>query len=600
MFKKTLYLSILIPALLLVASSSCKNMLDLQPQNQYADEAVWHGEDAALIEAFVNNIYRGLGQAGIRVQLSTYVDETMLTFGWNTQNVTQSLITPSDYSRFNDAADQSSFYVWENVYKHIRSCNLFFEKIATSTSVTEAKRTSLTGEVHFLRAYLYQMLVQTYGGVPLIDKAYGLGDEYDVPRNSFEECINFIVSDCDKSAQMIGVTQKGRASKGGALALKSRVLLYAASDLHNSGANWAPGFANPELVGYVGGNRSARWQAAKEAAKAVMDLGTYSLHKGSPAAGEDVSMNYGNIFLLKETSEDIFVKFTLQSMNSTLVMPNLNNGPNGYHLRGANTPLGQFVDAFEMADGTRFDWTNPTHTAQPYKNREPRFYASILYDGAKWRQRPDDVISLDPVGVIQTGFTERLNSTTNAIDLIPGLDTRNSPIDDWNGTYSGYYIRKGIDPTVNAQFFNQETPWRFIRFTEVILNYAEACLELGLEAEARTHINQVRTRAGLPPIHAAGKELRTRYRNERRIELALEDHRFFDVRRWMIGPEAYTHAEGIKIVHKLNADKKTTTSQYTKVPSIQSRSWHNRFYFLPIKLEELNRNDKLLQNPLYN
>src|SRR5690606_12320491 len=167
-----------------------------------------------------------------------------------------------------------------------------------------------------------------------------------------------------------------------------------------------------------------------------MDLGIYELHKKDPAPNEDIAENYGEIFLLKETSEDIFVKFTLQSMNSSLVMPNLNNVPNGYHLRGGNTPLGQLLDDYQMAVGSEFDWNNPEHATMPYANREPRFYSSILYDGAQWRQRPDDLIGIDPIGVIQTGFVEQWNSTTNKIDIIPGLDTRQSPTDDWNGSYT--------------------------------------------------------------------------------------------------------------------------------------------------------------------
>ncbi len=596
--KKLSYL-LLSGALILVTLSSCKRDLELQPLDQYADEAVWNGNDPALIEAFVNNLYRGLGQSGIRVQLSTYVDETMLTFGWETQNVTQSLINPSDYSRFNVIADQSGNFVWENVYKNIRACNLFFEKIETATAADTTQKQRYKGEVHFLRAYYYHMLLSVYGGVPVITKTYGLNEDYNVARNTFEETVRFITDECNKAVQLLTTTQKGRASKGAALALKARVLTYAASDLYNKGAAWAGTYSHPQLIGYVGGDRNLRWQAAKDAAKAVMDLNIYDIYKKNPVQGEDIAKNYGEVFLLKQTPEDIFVKYTLNSMNTTLVMPNLNNGPNGYHLRGANTPLGQLVDAYEMSDGTRFSWNNPAHAAKPYENREPRFYASILYDGAKWRERPLDVRSIDPVGIIQTSKRERWNATTNKIDVVSGLDTRQSPTDDWNGSYTGYYIRKGIDPSIDAQYVNQETPWRFIRYTEVILNYAEACLGLGQEEEARTYINIIRKRAGLPPANESGQALISRYQNERRIELALEDHRFFDVRRWMIAPQAYDNAQGINILHKLNADKVTTTATYSVIASVQRRAWKDQFYFLPIKLAEMNRNKNLVQNPIY-
>lgn len=580
--------------------TSCNNdFLDLQPTTQYADDAVWN-KDLELIQAFVTNMYRGLGQNGIRVMLGTYVDETMLTFGWATEVVTLSNITPSSFSRFNNSADQPYYYLWNSAYSYIRSCNIFFEKIENSKAVNDVQKDRLKGEVYFLRAYFYQMLVSMYGGVPIIDKAYKLGEDYLVVRNSYEDCIKFIVNDLDKSAELLAETtsDKGRATKGAALALKARVLLYAASDLYNCNGSWATGYGHPELIGYVGGNRTARWQAAKDASAAVMNMG-YELHEQDPSPSDNVAQNYTNIFLLKETSEDIFVKYTLQSQNTGLVGPNLNNGPNGYYLRGANTPIGQLVDDYEMQDGSKFSWDNPEHKQNPYANREPRFYASILYDGAKWRPRTPDAVPLDPIGVIQTSHVEKWNSTTNKIDLIYGLDTRQGPITNWNGSYTGYYIRKGIDPTYDAQYFNQETPWRFIRYTEILLNYAEACLGLGQEDEAKKYINIIRKRAGLPPINETGQALIERYRHERRIELVFEDHRFFDVRRWMIAPQSYKNVEGVSIIHKLNPDLVTTTPNYTLLPSVQQRDWKDRFYFIPIEFNEMNNNKNLIQNPLY-
>lgn len=595
--KKIFFIGFIIFALLNL--TSCDNDLDLQPLDQFADGAVWD-EDPALIEAFINNIYNGFGQTGVRVMMSTYVDETMLTFSWGSDEVTRSLITPSNYSRFNSTQDQSSFFVWENVYKNIRACNIFFEKIEGARAVDDARKVVLKGEVHFLRAYLYHMLVAVYGGVPVITKAYTLNDDYYVPRNSFEDCINFIVEDLDNAAsRLTNDMPKGRPSRGAALALKSRVLLWAASDLYNCNASWTSGYSNPELIGYTGGDRSARWRQAKEAAKAVMDLGIYALHKEEPSASDDIAANYGDIFLLKETSEDIFCKYYVQNIISTLVMPALNNGPNGWHLRGANTPIGQLVDAYQMSDGSTFDWNNPAHKANPYADREPRFYASILYDGAVWRERPDDLKALDPVGIVQTGFTEKWNAATGTVDVIPGLDTRKSPSDDWNGSYTGYNLRKGTDPSMDARFTQQECPYRYIRYTEVVLNYAEACIELGEEDEARQYISRVRKRADLPPVTDSGQALKDAYRHERRIELAFEDHRYFDVRRWMIAPDVYKDVQAIDILHKLNEDKVTTTPVYTILPSVQAREWKNRFYFLPVKLDEMNRNDRLVQNPEY-
>jgi hypothetical protein len=267
------------------------------------------------------------------------------------------------------------------------------------------------------------------------------------------------------------------------------------------------------------------------------------------------------------------------------------------------------VDSYEKVDTINnvavsrpFSWNNAADKASPYTNRDPRFYASILYDGAIWRPRQADAVGRDPIGIVQTGYYEKPDGT-----LIPGLDTRNGPLEDWNGTYTGYYMRKFIDPSVNAQYDKQEQPWRYIRYTEVLLNYAEACIELGQEAEAKTVLNQIRKRAAMPEITESGAALKERYRNERRVELAFEDQRYFDVRRWMIAPEAYKDAQGVYILHKIDngGDVKSTT--YTVLDSRtdpkklvpQQREWNPRFYLFPIKRDEINRNPSLVQNPLY-
>jgi hypothetical protein len=431
-----------------------------------------------------------------------------------------------------------------------------------------------------------------------------------VERNTYEDCVKFISEECDKAAALLplshGGANKGRATKGAALGLKARTLLYAASDQHDvptltTKVTGLGGFQNPALLGYVGGDRASRWMAAKDAAKAVIDLGVYSLYKANPATGDSTAKNFNEIFLNRETSEDVYVQFFVSKndMGWDNYNPGLYNGPNGYHNWGGNTPIGQVVDDFDMKDGSKFSWANPQHAANPYQNRDPRLHATILYEGAKWRQRPSDVIQVDPLGIIQVGYWEKWNEKDQKIDVIPGLDTRKSPIEDWNGTYSGYYLRKFLDPTVDAQNYRQSLPWRHMRYAEVLLNYAEACLGLGQEQEAITYINMIRARVGMPLVTETGPALIDRYRNERRIELAFEDHRYFDVRRWLIAPQAYTNATGVEPRYKLNPDKTTATKPTYKVIQIQDRAWHDRAYFLPIKKDEINRNNKLIQNPLY-
>jgi hypothetical protein len=587
--------------ILVVGASSCKkDFMNLQPSDKFSDEAVW--KDPALMQLFVNNIYLGVPHGFSNIMMSSIVDESMYNADFGSSNVTKSQLSPSDYGIFDETywtGNRQRGMNWSMVYKFIRSSNLFFEKSVDAPFTSEEEKNKLKGQVHFLRAYLYHNLVSMYGGVPIIKSTYGLTGEFNVPRNSFEECINFIVADLDTAATLLPVEMTGndvgRATKGAALALKSRVLLHAASDMYNSDGSWAAGFTNNELIGYTGGDRTARWQAALDAAKAVIDLGQYSLYMPEPASAEDAIKNYTDMFLQKQTTEDIFVRYFTPKIDENWdgYNPGLYNNPNGWHGWGSNTPLGQHVDAYEMEDGTKFSWSNPAHQAAPYENRDPRFYASILYDGAVWRPRQSDAVARDPIGIVQTSYVEKPDGT-----VVPGLDTRNGPLEDWNGTYTGYYMRKFIDPAVDAQYNKQDQPWRYIRYTEVLLNYAEAAMELGMEDEAKTYINMIRKRSFMPDITESGAALEERYQNERRVELAFEDQRYFDVRRWMTAPQAYTDAEGVSIRHKVDAGGNVIESTYTPV-TVQDREWKPSFYLFPIKLDEMNRNDQLVQNPLY-
>jgi hypothetical protein len=292
----------------------------------------------------------------------------------------------------------------------------------------------------------------------------------------------------------------------------------------------------------------------------------------------------------------------------------INNGPNGYHNWAGNTPIQALVDDYEMMDGTKFSWSNTAQANAPYDNRDPRFYATVLYDGADWKPRPTDVAGIDPVNQVQTGYYDDGKGTGGRIN---GVDTRESAVENWNGSRTHYYVRKYIDPNpaiVENQSDAQTIPWPFFRYTEAVLNYVEASIELGQDADALLWLNRIRFRAGMPAIVASGDALRQRYRNERRIELAFEEHRYHDARRWMIAPE--TLGRGIKSIHvdaTLKAGQ-TINVPYTYDPakytykytvedntSNETRTWKDKMYFRPISRDEVNRNDMLKahNNPGY-
>ena len=579
--------------LVLLGVPACNGVLDLTPTDQLSDAAVF--ADPKLTQAFLNDMYRGMGHGLYEIMLASVSDETHFIHDYHTSEIVTSIITSSYRAALDDP--RFSHFNWSSNFSRIRQTNIFLSHI-DATTFDAAWKQRMKGEAYFLRAYFYHNLMRMYGGVPLITKVYGLNEDYKVARNSFKETVDFIVANADSAAALLPTSYTGadvgRATKGAALALKARVLLYAASDLYNvnPSANALTGYTTPQ-------DRTALWRAAKNAAQAVMDIGSYGLFRPTPASSQEAAQNYADLFLQKTSQEAIMSRFFLTTRDDG-AYPNRDDGPNGYHTWGGNTPIQNLVDDYRMADGSKFDWNNPAHAAAPYQNRDPRFYGSILHDGAPWRARPTDVKNLDPAGTIQTFRQLKLSDGS----VVAGLDTRDSPVENWNGAYSGYYLRKFIDPSLNAQFTRQEVPWIFFRYAEVLLNYAEASIELNELGDAVNVLNQIRLRAGMPPFSAGLGQaaLRDEYRNERRVEMVFEEQRFFDVRRWMIAPAVLSKVAGgidIFVEGTSSTDRSTWKNYRYVIDTIQARAWDNKLYFMPIHINEMNRNGLLTQNPGY-
>ncbi|WP_207513538.1 RagB/SusD family nutrient uptake outer membrane protein [Longitalea luteola] len=614
-----------------VAGSCNRDFLDTKPLDRVPSEDAW--KDGALAEAFVTGIYTGLGQGGFDEQmLASLSDEALFTHPSRGINiVNEGTLNPSNIGWVNVNYRWGKDAGNNDMYAKIRQANLALENLRTASFDDPPLNERLQGEAHFMRAYYYHQLVRYYGGVPLITRSYGLGEDYSVTRNTWQECVDFIIKECDSAIlQLKGKTMPaGRASELAAMALKSRMLLYTASDLHDmptarSRSTLISGYANPELLGYPGGDRKARWTAAKNAAKAVMDAAStlgYKMNLNAPVSAAEGKKNYislamgggskfGDVDKFAET-EILFGRYWTNSKDEYGGMyVGLNNGPNGYHNWAGNTPVQQLVDDYEMMDGSKFDWNNPAHKAQPYTNRDPRFYATILYDGADWKPRDKISGNVDPANQIQTGKYDQGGG-----QFLAGLDTRNSSIENWNGSWTGYYMRKFIDPDPNIvdNTTRQTIPWPFFRYTEAVLNYIEACIELGEDIEALTWLNRIRFRAGMPAINETGAALKERYRNERRVELAFEDHRYHDCRRWMIGPTTLGRKlRYIDVVGNLKPGatppspyrRDETRYNYTYTPlevnAQENRKWDDKMYFRPISQDEMNTNLKLIQNPGYN
>ncbi|HRP30257.1 MAG TPA: RagB/SusD family nutrient uptake outer membrane protein [Agriterribacter sp.] len=537
--------------------SSCSKVLDKAPLDSYTDESVW--KDLKLAEAYANNIYNVLPTFTVdwgnslnrSVVLSSACDEGFSKFtdgyicGARTV-LNKGLLSPDN---------AGSFDIWSKNYTQIQNANIFLSKI-DGVPGDDAYRNRIKGEVTFLRAYAYFQLISDYGGVPLIKAPFDLNSDFNVARSSFEDCVKFISDELDAAAALLANTnsQTGRASASLALAIKSRLLLYAASPL------WNPT------------NDQAKWTAASNAAKAVIDLPGYSLYTG----------RYADLFTTKN-SELIGVHLSgYQGEWDAFTGLEMMCFPNGYHGWAAFAPTQGLVDAFGTADGKYItDPTSGYNPQNPYANRDPRFYADIIFDG-----RP----SGNPAY-----FPDR--TTTEAQFYEGGYDSEQG-YDTWNNSLTRYAFRKYMDTTFNFNATTQTNKfWILARLGEIYLNYAEAEFYLGHEATTRTYLDKIRERAGITtPLTESGGALEARLRNERQVELAFEGHRYYDVRRWKIAELTENQpVRQVIITRNANTGVKTYTYQ-----DIEPRSFDKtKHYLMPIPRTEINRTG-LQQNPGYN
>lgn len=604
--------------MMLFITSCSDEFLNTQPLNEVSEADVWR--DAGLAEAFVTDIYGGLGQGGFNEQaLASLTDEAIFTHpGRGITNVVEARTNPQDPGWIDETRS------WVNMYNRLRAANIAIENLSEPQFEDEAMVQRLLGEAIFMRAYFHHQLLRNYGAVPIADRAYTLDEEtYEFPRNTFEEVVNFIIADLDRAAELLDGHNlvRGRANAVAAHALKSRVLIYAASDLHDiptasAKSSVISSYEHKELLGYTSGNRAERYQRAKDAAAQVLNMADGNmLNLAEPLPHEEAIQVYNNNSLSRSGGENemIFGRYFLSQKPETGGRHGLHNGPNGYNNWAGNTPIQQLIDDYAMMDGSEFDWNDDQHASFPYQDREARFYATFLYDGAQWKPRSPANQARDPLGQIQTGTYQIVNASGQTV-IHNGLDMRLSPIEDWNGTFTGYYIRKFIEPDPNFVDQNtwQEIPWPNIRFTEVVFNYVEACIGLNQEQEAREWLNKIRFRAGLPATNASGDDLWEEFINEKRKEMVHEEQRYYDARRWMIAPQTLgRQPQGISIFGRLKPGQQLSVYRYDpeyydytyNVFNIdigkENRLWLDKMYWMPIHFDEMQRNGSLVQNPGY-
>lgn len=458
-------------------------------------------------------------------------------------------------------------------YTGIRRSFIFEEEIlplVDNNVMGEFGKKLCLGQVYFLRAYYNLEILKRFGGYPLVKTVLTTSDDLNIPRSTYDECVDYIVDLCGQAAELLPITyatnQLGRATKGAALALKARTLLYAASPLFNDPTQVDDTFEH-------GKYDASKWEKAAEAAAAVIKLNTYGLYTDGKG--------YEDFFYTLDKNNEIILSRMCAAHNDVERL----NGPvsitNG---EGGTCPSLNLVNDYEMIDGKAFDWNNPEHAANPFANRDPRFEKSILYNGSTWMNNM----------VVET-FTGGKDFT--------GV----------KATRTGFYIRKfcNISASWNAPIGKAFHCFPLLRYGDLLLMYAEAMNEAygpdtdskGYGLTARQAVALIRERAGLTgnidlseTVPAGNREkMRIAIQHERRIELAFEEHRHLDLRRWKLAEQVLNQPVlGLKI------DKKEDGT-FTYTPQVvESREFTPKMYLYPFPQSEMSRNTNLKQNTGWN
>lgn len=512
-------LTVFILTLLFVACDD--DFLVKAPLDTPSLETFWEKEEDA--EMWVNNLYNGLGGMEDSI-FEAFSDNAYGRAGSGSNQIAQGAFTTSD-GHVNQ--------LWN--YRFIRLSLEFFEFVEQVPDISQTKLNELTGQVRFMLAYQYFRLITLYRDVPLVTTPLEIA-ESDVPKNSKEEVLSYVLGQLDTAVDLLPVTwpdsETGRVTKGAALALKARVLLY-----------------------------NERWAEAAQATKEVMDLGVYELHP-----------NFEELFLRDFNNQTNEVILAFQYAENVGTHPG-----QGIVRRYAPVNLGGFAlilptnelqESFEMADGTKFSWANPDHSARPFDNRDPRFYHTFTWHGRDY----------------------------NGVDV-------NLTESEFRFAFTYIYYLKYVADLEN-RFFDTWVNWIKFRYADVLLMYAEATNEAtGPDNTVYDALDQIRERVGMPPVNRSiyndQASLRQFIRNERRVELAGEGLRYFDIIRWRTAEEVLNfQVNSLNLENWVDHPVDSDGNQLLPPKNVQTRVFNpNKHYVWPIPQDAIDRSDNLEQHP---
>ncbi len=539
------YIALVIFAAITV--SSCSKRYEKEPLENITEDYIWDVTDSSGIYArnFLQNIYTYLPTGFNRIDgslLCAASDDAVPSQNGSTVNFLSNgglspVLNPDD--------------AWARNYQGIRKANEFLANIDRVPMRDNQLKEWWRAEARFLRSMFHFELVKRYGGIPIVsDKVFTLEDDLQVPRNTYEECVNYIVSECDDIKNKLRIDpiddgNLGRITRGAALALKAKILLIAASPLNNPSSD------------------PALWKKAADAARDIVNLNAFTLEA-----------NFANVFITRKNTEVILAFQRGQTSDVET-----SNAPVGYTTpvsNGLTSPTQELVDAFGMKNGLPITDPNSGYLPNdPYKagTRDPRFYLTVFTNGTQWLRRP-----------VQT--------------FEGGLDKPGGAVVQ---TKTGYYMRKFMGDMSNQTSYPTQTHnFIIFRYAEVLLNLAEAQNEFaGPSAEVYKAVEDIRKRAGLVPFALkAGltkDQMREVIRNERRVEMAFEEQRYLDVRRWKIAESVYN-----KPLHGMQITRKPDGTFTYQVIEVSTPVFTSRMYRYPIPYSEIIKNQNLKQNEGWN
>ena len=582
--------------LFLIFFSSCDFDLDIEPINILTSDQVL--QNASGVEAYMSSLYSAMPIEDFRfasggLYLANQTDEAISSYSGEQPNI-----------------PDGTWYPWWG-YDAIRNANDLIAKLPEA-NLSPADKDIFLGEVLFIRAFYYFGLAKRYGGVPIIEVVQNYtGDnlnELQVPRNKEQDVWDFIAADLDQSISLLPEENvAGRANKFAALALKSRAMLYAASI-----AEYGESLRLNGIIGIPSSDAEKYWLSAFNSSKLIIDSEKYSLYDKNP----DKRLNFEQLFIEPDNPEDIFsIHYKYPYLGHGYDSQNLPFGIRGPG--GAGSYIGpslELVEQFEYIDGTpgtlKINNSDGTpiyyeHPTDIFKNKDPRLMATVIVPFSQFRNKIIDVQAgiYDGEEKIEAGdFSALYNPITHQIDNANGT-IRVVGLSGFGGsekTQSGFYVRKYLNynmDNLKAIGSSSDQSFMVFRYAEILLNYAEAAIELNKVDEAKWAVNKIRERAGIKLLEDQDVNIEN-IRHERLVELAFENSRWWDYKRWRIADKVLNNYRVTALKPYFDIQQNAyrfETAKTGRYPKIFLQT----AYYDRIPLAEIDRNPNLIQNPGY-